>query len=138
MSMKTNYKPGDKIRVTKPGMFLGLEGKVETNNTATTFKPLLVDLNPNGSWSFNYADVVAVGNDKLIVDINANFKKRVVKKADGIVSSAAPPTLEKDMETFQQSKAEKLIIVEHDKPKRAYNRKAKPVKQKRKYTKKQK
>lgn len=66
MSMKTNYKPGDKIRVTKPGMFLGLEGKVETNNTATTFKPLLVDLNPNGSWSFNYEDIVSLGKENAL------------------------------------------------------------------------
>jgi hypothetical protein len=55
--MKVNYKEGDDIIIIKPGNFHGLTGKVLTHHPGTEFKPLSVDLNPYGTWQFNYEDV---------------------------------------------------------------------------------
>lgn len=65
-------KPGDKIVITKPGKFFKLTGEIISNNELAD-KPLTVDLNPYGIWSFRTDEViqenVALTKLKKAIDI---------------------------------------------------------------------
>jgi hypothetical protein len=129
--MKTNFKTGEKVKVTKAGMFKDLEGTVLANNIDTPMKPLTVILADLGTWSFSYSEVISLSKETTIQEIkmpkkNANFdiQKDVYK-----ILTEAKPIIEKA--------TGKKVELEEVKTKRQYVKRDPKaiVKPKRKYTK---
>lgn len=85
--IKTNYKPEDKIEITKPGPFHGLNGKVLSNHLDSGFKPLSCDLGPYGTWQFNYEDVKLEKEEKEVYPFDQPGK---APKATKVKASKKP------------------------------------------------
>ena len=117
-------KSGQKVIITKPGKLNGLIGDIISNNEIAD-KPLTVDLNPFGTWSFKLNEVINYQSETLNV---VGYKK--VK--DGIEITVEP--LKKDI-NITLATPESLGIT---KVKRPYKKRVEPkeVKPKRKYQRK--
>lgn len=85
--MKSNYKVDDKIIITKPGTFSGLNGKVLSNHPDNGFKPLSCDLGVYGCWQFNYADVKLEKEEKEVYPFDQPAK---ATKATKVKASKKP------------------------------------------------
>lgn len=85
-SIKTNFKIGEKVSITKIGIFFNLSGIVLSNNIDTSFKPLSIILNNgNGTWQFNYEDIKPIKGDSEIIETpsqdEVKFKRKYNKKS---------------------------------------------------------
>lgn len=98
--MKNNYKPTEKVRITKPGTFNELEGSVTSIHPDKNYKPLVIDLGVYGTWSFNHADVEPLKKENVVYPFDEVKTK---------TSKVVKPKISKG----------------DNKPKRAYNRKSK-------------
>lgn len=64
MSIKTNYKIGERVIITGAGKFQDLQGIVINHNLDPKYNPLVIDLNVCGTWSFSYASVSPLQKEK--------------------------------------------------------------------------
>lgn len=107
--IKTNYKVGDKVTISKLGKFFMLSGEILSNNPDSD-KQLQIDLSPYGVWSFKYEDV----QNGTITEIK--LVETIKTESESIVSSE------------NKSPVKRAYSKRNDKPKevkqkRAYNRK---------------
>jgi hypothetical protein len=59
---KSNYKAGEKVKVTKPGIFKDLEGEVIS--TGNSYLPIKVNLGVCGTWNFNNTQIELINKNK--------------------------------------------------------------------------
>lgn len=112
--MKTTYKAGEKVTISRPGKFESLEGTVVSNNEMAD-KPLTIDLSPYGIWSFGYADIKQKAYDPALL-IKA---VAIAKTIDNAVTETLA-TLNKPKRSYKKRGTPKEV-----KTKRKYNRKPK-------------
>lgn len=104
-------KTGDKIVITKPGKFFELTGEIISNNELAD-KPLTVDLNPYGVWSFRIDEVTLEGKPKV------NFDYKV---SNGYPSKIANIIIEHDQKPAKRAYKKRSDKPKEVKIKRAYN-----------------
>lgn len=80
-------KTGGKIVITKTGKFEGLTGEIISNNELAD-KPLTVDLNPYGVWSFKLTDV----STKVV----SPFDPEIIKGASELYDKVKKAKVKKD------------------------------------------
>lgn len=121
-------KVTDKVTITKPGKFQGLTGEVISNNELAD-KPLTIDLNPFGVWSFKISDCEPIGS------VNKATQSTKTEKLDNLT-----PKEQKSLQQgIKEANAGDIEPIENLFKKRKYTprgTKPKVVKGKRKYTRK--
>lgn len=55
--MKTNFKIGQTVTISKPGLFDGCTGEVLADNQDIRLSLTVILSDNNGTWSFSYSDV---------------------------------------------------------------------------------
>jgi hypothetical protein len=157
--MKTNYRPGDKVKILRDGLLNNLPGTVLSFNPDTTFRPICVILDGNlGTWQMFPNEVEFLGKgDKADISNKANEAVdheikavKPLKSNKGISSQKTPKKPVKALkmiihgdstiitEPSTNNKLENLEVVTADKAKRGRkpSAKVKEVKVKRPYNKK--
>lgn len=116
--MQSNFKPGQTVTIKKVGMFFGLSGKIVTHNSETTFKPLKVDLDGLGEWSFDYIDIVSPQKETLLKEPKTVKSTNII--TDGVNGLGYYPKEVKVKRPYVKKDKSKP-----KKEKRAYNKKPK-------------
>lgn len=132
--MKVNYKANDKVKITKPGTFDGLEGEVNSNHPEKQRAVSVTLFGGNGTWSFTYDELQFVGKDSILAPTNEiKIPKQTTKSTQEMLHEHGREIETKDAELYQKINSE-------PKQKRTYKKKDKtaPPKIKRTYNKKQK
>lgn len=116
--MKTNFKPTDTVTILRAGLLNGATGTVLSNKSGTDSKPLTVVLdNNNGTWSFNYNEVISNNATDT-----PNTARNEAKPEKDISTKPNKIKAKTGVKRAYTKRRDKPII---DKPKRAYKKREK-------------
>lgn len=77
--MKNNFKTGQTVTISKPGLFDGCTGEVLANNPDIRLSLTVSLSDNNGTWSFSYADIENNQHTGLKTATNPGIVKDIIE-----------------------------------------------------------